>query len=303
MTAVGGGANECQGSLLEKERRGGLSSNDAMALRAHLDHCGACRLTRQMRADFDTVGAVDLNDGARIQHLSSIARGWAQVRRRPAARRRRLARPLRVMAMAASMVLMAGTVSAAVWLWRHPAPAEPRESARVAPLGGPPRRPLAVRNRVAPPALSPPPPREAIDVVFPRVHRRRLAAESPSASALLLGRAGDARRRGESERAIGLYQKLQQEFPHSSEAVLSSVPLGGLLLERRFPRAALAQFDRYLASSHGGVLIPEALYGRGRALSALGDRQEEQQNWTRLLSDFPDSAYAPLGRRRLSELQ
>jgi len=89
---------------------------------------------------------------------------------------------------------------------------------------------------------------------------------------------------------------------------VSSVAVGGLLLERQAPRAALAQFDAYLGSPRATSLIPEALYGRARALERLGrdkhgDERAERQTWDRLLADFPDSAYAPLARRRLSELK
>ena len=51
------------------------------------------------------------------------------------------------------------------------------------------------------------------------------------------------------------------------------------------------------------IMIPEALYGRGRALAALGDRQEEARTWRRLLGDFPDSAYTLHAQRRLIELE
>ena len=121
--------------------------------------------------------------------------------------------------------------------------------------------------------------------------------------ARLLREASDARRAGDAERAMGLYRKLQEQFARSPEAVLSAVPMGRLLLDRRRPQAALGQFDAYLGSSRGGVLIPEALYGRGRALASLGDRKEERQTWVRLLVDFPDSTYGPTARRRLAELR
>jgi TolA-binding protein len=49
--------------------------------------------------------------------------------------------------------------------------------------------------------------------------------------------------------------------------------------------------------------LPEALYGRGRSLAALGNRSEEQRTWTRLLDQFPESPYAGHARRRLSELE
>ncbi len=115
--------------------------------------------------------------------------------------------------------------------------------------------------------------------------------------------ATEARQRGDRTRAAELYRRLQRQFPASAEAVLSAIPLGGLLLDDGLPRAALAQFDDYLGKAHGGALIPEALYGRARALGRLGDRAEERRTWTRLCADFPDSAYAPLGRHRLAELE
>jgi len=120
---------------------------------------------------------------------------------------------------------------------------------------------------------------------------------------LLLQRANDARRRGDISQAITLYRQLQQMFPTSSEAVLSAAPLGGLLLERGDARPALDQFDRYLHEAPAGVLVPEALYGRGRALRALGNAAEERRTWRRLVDAFPDSPYAPLAQRRLADLQ
>jgi TolA-binding protein len=83
---------------------------------------------------------------------------------------------------------------------------------------------------------------------------------------------------------------------------VGSVPLGRLLLDRASPRAALAEFDRYLGSAPSGVLVPEALYGRAQAQARLGDRGGERASWKRLLSDFPDSPYSAPARRRLSEL-
>jgi hypothetical protein len=68
-------------------------------------------------------------------------------------------------------------------------------------------------------------------------------------------------------------------------------------------RAALAQFDRYLDTAGNGTLVPEALCGRARALAELGDRGQERLSWQRLATEFPGSAYAPMARRRVSELQ
>jgi TolA-binding protein len=136
-------------------------------------------------------------------------------------------------------------------------------------------------------------------------HRtERVAEDDASRSAGdMLRQASNARRSGDAAGAVRLYRSLQHDFPDSSEAVLSSVALGGLLLEQRSPRSALIEFDAYLGSSRGGELVPEALYGRGRALATLGDRQEERRTWQRLLTDFPGSAYGPWARRRLADLE
>jgi len=114
--------------------------------------------------------------------------------------------------------------------------------------------------------------------------------------------ANEAQRDGNADRAVALYRRLQNEFPSSPEAGLSALPLGGLLLDRGEARSALAQFDRHVRSAQGNRLLPEALYGRGRSLAALGNRSEERRTWTRLLDQFPESPYAGHARRRLAEL-
>ena len=149
----------------------------------------------------------------------------------------------------------------------------------------------------------PTPPSAAPEPPLPSQPASVRHASRTLSAALLLQRATEARRRGDVAQAITLYHRLQQLFPRSSEAVLSAAPLGGLLLERGATLLALDQFDRYLRAAPAGVLVPEALYGRGRALRALGQAAEERQTWQRLIAAFPDSPYAPLARRRLTDLQ
>jgi tetratricopeptide (TPR) repeat protein len=135
----------------------------------------------------------------------------------------------------------------------------------------------------------------------PLARARSPKPTAPLTAAALLRQAGEARRAGDAERALALYGRLQREFPGLAEATLSEVPLGSLLLERGREREARVHIDRYLDAAPRGVLVAEALYGRARALAALGERSEEQQTWQRLLREFPTSAYAPLARRRVSE--
>ena len=119
----------------------------------------------------------------------------------------------------------------------------------------------------------------------------------------LLAEAGRARGEGQLDRAASLYRRLQREFPGTPEALVSTVPLGRLLLDGGSARAALAAFDGYLRGMPRGPLVAEALYGKGRALEALGDGVEERRTWERLVTDHAGSAYAPHARRRLAALR
>jgi TolA-binding protein len=116
----------------------------------------------------------------------------------------------------------------------------------------------------------------------------------------LLEQANGARREGAFDTAINLFRELTQRYPSSSEARLAEVRLGGLLLERGQPRAAIAQLDRHLA--RGGSLAPEALYGKARAYAALGDSAGERSALRALLRDYPGSPYVGHADRRLKSL-
>jgi TolA-binding protein len=128
----------------------------------------------------------------------------------------------------------------------------------------------------------------------------RTTSETPAS---LLRLAGEARGRGDVESASALYRRLQREYGDTREAAVSSVPWGGILLRQGQAERALEQFDRYLKTEPRGNLLPEALYGRGRALAALGRGADEKQTWRRLLSEMPGSAYESHARRRLDELK
>jgi tetratricopeptide (TPR) repeat protein len=105
----------------------------------------------------------------------------------------------------------------------------------------------------------------------------------------LFARADQERRRGHSDKAIALYRELQTEFDTSAEAHLSRVSLRRLLLEAERWDGALEQFDRHLTQNREGVLAAEALYGRARALQALGREARVRRSWDGLSCRFPDS--------------
>ncbi len=326
---------ECRGELVARERRGDLSNPDRIALDAHLEACASCRISLAIEADFAADSAVELDDAERIARLSSAARRWGQRRARPPVRASlrwiRRASPLRVLTLSAGALLIAGTASATAWWWRAAyRPLEPHADARAVivtssrPRAWPPARPRAFEP---PPAVEPPesaPTSEpALDPVSDpsaaphtaptpdahrtatRPHARNLALRSPrETAASLLRLAGEARGRGDTDVASSLYRRLQREFSDTREAALSSVPWGGILLRQGQAERALQQFDRYLATEPHGNLLPEALYGRGRALAAVvGRGDEEKKTWRRLLAESPGSAYESHARRRLDELK
>jgi len=312
--------HECRGDLVARERRGELSDGDRIALDAHLAACASCRMSRDIQADFAADSAVQLDDAERIARMSAAARRWSQRRARPPARWPR--RPSRVktrtLMLSMGALLIAGTASATMWWWRViPPQPEPVPEARPPVISSRPRtlprargrapEPIAVEAPIVEepaPVAAPAPPAEAYH--RPRPHSHTIAARTPvETPAALLRLASEARGRGDVEAASALYRRLQHEYADTREAALSAVPWGGILLRQGHAERALEQFDRYLKTEPHGNLLPEALYGRGRALAALGrsgaccpKRREARMNRTpdAASPSFRDCARARGGR-------
>jgi TolA-binding protein len=287
----------CRNDLVLSERRRPLSSKEELALRTHLESCESCRIAREIGAAFDEQGELAFDDGARIARLAARAR---------APRRSTARRASRIALLAACLSLLAGAAIAAVGWIQRPAETSASASASAASsnavhAAGP--APLALAARGGQPTLAP-----ASDVATPPSSAAPaktpvLTPSSPSSSAQLFRKANDLRRAGQAQQAIQLYRSLQRDYPGSAEAALSPVSLGGLLLNRASAGAALEQFDHYLAASPGAALAAEALYGRARALQALGRHSEEKRTWEQLLARFPGCPYRESARRRLTELR
>lgn len=122
----------------------------------------------------------------------------------------------------------------------------------------------------------------------------------PSADELLQV-ATEARREGNPRRAIRTLRRLQRRYPRSSEAIVSQVSLGNLLLGSGDSRSAHAAFARYLSRRPNGSLAPEALAGKARAEERLGRDDTARQTWRVLLDRFPSSIHAARARHRLGE--
>ncbi|HEY3253890.1 MAG TPA: tetratricopeptide repeat protein [Polyangiaceae bacterium] len=123
------------------------------------------------------------------------------------------------------------------------------------------------------------------------------SADEKLSSSELFARANQARRKGDIEQAISLYERLGRAYPSSLEAADAKILSGNLLLSQRSPRAALRQFEDY----HAGALSLEALWGRARALREL-ESPDERAVLVELIRDYPDSAYAKAAEKRLAEL-
>ena len=297
--------NECRGPLLQRVRRGVASDQERTAFEAHLGTCESCRVMLEIADDFDQVGVADPGHTERIARIATKAR---QEYVRSSAEGTRFRASRLVWPLAAAAIVIAGAAGAGGLGWRvlrsqQLEEASPATSAPAPPPVHAPRAPAVSRPVAAPEpstAEAEPPPQPSSPSVI-RAAQRAAVAPPPTADELYRT-ANEARRGGQTAQAVARYRKLQKQFPGSAEARLSHVSLGRLLLQSDSARGALAQFDAYLAGGSGQRLAAEALFGRGRALQALGRRAEEVQNWRRLIGQYPNSAYAHHANRRLEEL-
>jgi TolA-binding protein len=295
---------DCSSDLVARGRQRTLTRDERLRLEAHLDGCDDCRLELEIGADFDAIAGVRAGDDVLDAQLADA------VMRRTGGRRGRRARIAPLAAAAACLLVAAAATAGVAQRWTHvvaPAPAAAVRGAGVsghlgaAPVEGP-RAPEAAPTAALAAAPSPPvsaPPSRAKHAAAP--HVAGVHAEDESAASLFQG-ANDERRHGHLTTAISLYDELERRFPTSDEARTSHVSLGRLLLERGLWAEALPQLDEYLAANPAGTLAPEALFGKARALDALGRRDDARRAWARLLASSPDGVYAAQARQRLDAL-
>ena len=156
---------------------------------------------------------------------------------------------------------------------RRPGSPWPRPSPR--PRRRRPRAPACWRGTRAPSARS---------------AQRRAPTRARLSAAALLAEAGRARGEGQLDRAASLYRRLQREFPGTPEALVSTVPLGRLLLDGGSARAALAAFDGYLRG------MPRGPAGRGGPLRQ-GARARVAGRRRRGAPDLGTPGHRPRGQR------
>ena len=284
-------AEEHPEALIDRALRGALDPAAQATLDRHLAACPVCAAQVSMAPRFERELAPQPRDEA--LDLRAIEAAMARMQHSPPLARRRAA-PAWVR-WAAAAVIVFGVATAAAVIGRRIAPRPVTEAP--APAVAPPAARAPVRPVEAPPPEAPAPPEPPPVRGAPPAHRP--ASPAPTAAALF-EQGEKLRRQGHADAAIATYRRLQAAYPGTPEARLSFAFAGQLLLERRRPDEALAQFDRHLKV--GGEVGEEALAGRATALEELHRTADAIAAWKSLLARYPGSVYAGRARTRLDEL-
>jgi TolA-binding protein len=313
----------CSDDRAARARQGALSAAEWQEFASHLATCADCRITWRLMVDFEQSAAPAPGDERLLGCAAKLALAGSRSRR---------VHVFRVGVAAAVILLVAGVASGAILLRaRHVAvSADLTDSARTAGMKA--RRaaassaaqPVAPEKSAAFLATEPAPPAPSgvaqppMAVVSRSAHPSRkpieratghLASVAPDASpravaldpspvenaSILFARAVSEREQGRTSSAIATFRSLQRRFSKTPQAVLSLVSLADLLLGTGDAATALVAFEEYLAAAPSGALVPEALLGKARALSALGRAAEAEAVWREIARRYPDSPY--VGRR------
>jgi TolA-binding protein len=289
--------------LVVRARRNALSTAESNDFAQAVATSASVRTAYEIGSDLDLATRVRPGDEALLER--ALTRTFSESR---PLRRRRL--PRVAAALAATLALAsAAAATRQVIEWR--AKARSVEVARVAAVERASSNRAGGRSAASPSAAAlhdgttrtaPAGSLTAEPSAPPALADGRGAAPLRQATAASLFRdAGAARRAGDLARARALYTELESRFPGSSEARVSRVSLGKLLLSAGHAREAEAAFAQYLRSG-ASDLGEEALVGRADALRALGRSAGERRARLDLIRRYPASVYANRTRERIAEL-
>lgn len=301
-------------------RRSALSEPDRRRLEIALNTSASARALYEAGLAFDRMHTDRMSDHELLARIG--ARTSARVIGVQARKPRKLGK---LVGLAAAMLFVSGAAAATLWHFgRANAPPNAGASLMLGPPGAgtaertraqkvpagdaavadgatrapsstraalPGERPSALGNAPTDPSA------KQRSATPPEAGQRRPASSEDAAG--LFKEANAARKAGNSAGAVTLYQNLQRRFPTSSEAQVSLVLSGRLLLASGQTSRALTLFDQYLKSGAPGGLGEEALSGKAQALAKLGRTDEERQVWRTLLRQFPNSVYVRKARERL----
>jgi TolA-binding protein len=300
--------------LLDRADSGALSREERVRVEAHLASCSACRFEHALVGDCKRGAATQPGDDVVVERIRASVTRALEERRRPVLGVARGRQRTRALLACAALVLLTTLGAATVILRERRLVAEERaralsavETVRTvnhsATVVVPPEPPAKGDAPAEPASVNDPETRLAAPKASTAVVAAQRAKAPESTAAEVFARANQLRRAGDANEAVRAYRELQRSFPGSSEALVSRVALGRLLLDRLGnPAGALGQFDSYLASSRGGSLGEEALVGRALAVGRLGRSSEECRAWSTLLIVHPTSTYAARARARIEQL-
>lgn len=124
-------------------------------------------------------------------------------------------------------------------------------------------------------------------------------AEGPDLeSAPVLFRRASELRQSDWDAAAALYERLALRHTESREAGVAEMALGKHALAEGRALKAVQWFEAY-QRREGGELAAEAIWGEARALQSLGETGRARELWTRLIEQYPASAYAAAAREQL----
>jgi TolA-binding protein len=303
--------------ILSEARRRPLSREEEVRLEELVERSPEARILHYAGWAFDRDSSAREDDDVLVAKLAARAadRVTNPVVTLPARRRRR---PLfTLIAAALALAGTAGAGAGVVYFVRAPerAPGVANPTPNAATVGNRPKalgRALSTRSApVSTTDAAPVPgvPAPVAPIVAPldgpiapspvtasQPKRTRSAPDLLSAKSLF-GEANKKRLAGDTAGAIALYKLLAERHPGSAEADLAELSLGKLMLATGDATGALLHFK--LAQASGGALGSEALWGEAQAQKALGRASDERAALERLLSEYPDGAYAKAARKRL----
>ena len=109
--------------------------------------------------------------------------------------------------------------------------------------------------------------------------------------------------RGDIPQAIALYRELAESFPQSSLRFQAMWQSGWLFFKNQDLREAIQAWD-FLQTLHPHSPWPEqVLYWKGKALLAMERPQEAEENFQKLLKNYPTSYYSQLAANRGESFQ
>lgn len=300
--------------LSARARRGELGEADLHELEQRHQGSHEARLSHRAGLEFDAEDLVLAGDEALVARINQRLLSGRRPQRRPRFR----AIGLVVGGVCTTVAAAAagpGLVEGVEALWQRsfgyqvPFEAAPAPSPRTSLAPRAPGKAVSTSLPIASPAPgeSAPAPGVPEPVVRPPAPRAVGAHALPEGasepvvdtSASLFAEASLARRQGDAPRAMALYSELLKRFPGAAEADSAEIALGMLSLQAGAPAQGLLHFERYLSERPGGQLAVEALWGKTRALAALGREDEARRDLLVLVNRYPRSTYAPAARAKL----